>query len=144
MNLTQASPWGATTRTLTETPDGAFNSEGANITATTAAVQGTMGAFVTVVAALAHTCRGVVLFLNMGTVKAGRLRVAVGAAGLEVTVMDIFMPGGTFQLQIAGMFVPVSQLAIAKGTRVSVAVANDQDASAQPWSVACTVIEAND
>lgn len=144
MNLTQASPWGATTRTLTETPDGAFNSEGANVTATTAAVQGTMGAFQQVVAAIAHTCRGVVLAVNMGTVKAGRVRVAVGAAGLEVTVMDIFMPGGTFQLQLAGVFIPVSQLAIAKGQRVAVAVANDQDATAQAWTVSCTIIEAND
>lgn len=144
MNLTQASPWGAATRTLTETPDGAFNSEGATVIPTTAAVQSTFGAFVTVVASLAHTCRGIVLAVNMPTVKIGRVRVAVGAAGLEVPVFDVLMPGGTANLQIAGVFIPVSQLAIAKTTRVSVAVQNDQDATAQGWTVSCSVIEAND
>lgn len=145
MYFSGSSPWSNTVRTLTDSPDGEINDEGLQVTATSAAVQGSGGPYQQISGGLLHSIRGLHVYITQAVPKAIRIQFARGGAGVETNFKTIFVPAG-----VAGAFCslgyhPVSAInSIAKGDRLSVRTINDSDGLANAVIIATTVDEAND
>lgn len=129
--------WTHSSRLLTA----ALNTESGNaLTCTSAASQSTYGAYVQVVASLAHNVVGVVLDLKGNGAVGYTLAIATGGSGSEVN--KIIVPVNQSLANSPHiMVVPIAPTVFAKGTRLSFAIANQSDGTQQTMNVWASVLE---
>ena len=138
--------WARAARSLTVQGLGLLTDEGANISATSSATQGVLGAYVQVVASTAHTVRAVMVTVADSTGVASeffRIVIGTGASSSEVakaTIRHVDSAG----VNPMTYTVFLDETVIPKGTRVAVAVANDTSAIARQQSILVQLQEKND
>lgn len=136
--------WATAARTLTSTLDGALTAEnpGGQSSIISAAVQGTPGAYVQIVASTAHSVRHIHIDQSMSAASGSQMDIATGAGGSEVIKLSYLYNGiGTTQSVHS---IPLDVGVIPKGVRVAMRTTNLGNASQLTTFTSVTLLEAND